>query len=218
MHRGARSTPHAPPGVRSAPLPRRFSPPAAGAGPAGFRSRPSAHGAFHRWSRPGRDCRDGSPIPSKRARSARASSPVNTTGIRTGFVARATTRRQAKPFSGPGRETRWRSASGSESRLARCPARPDESETPPPRRPHVRRITSPVEQDEPSDPIDVSLLGADAVVQPRDDVAASASSLGSAPGLDPHVFHAVFPSGGAHAPSHNPLCLQGFASSCRRPR
>jgi hypothetical protein len=57
-------------------------------------------------------------------------------------------------------------------------------------------------QDEAPDPIDVSLLGADAVVQSPDDVA----NLIEQPGLPPNRGrtlaspHAVFPYGGAHAP------------------
>ncbi len=70
--------------------------------------------------------------------------------------------------------------------------------------------------DEPSDPIDVSLLSVDAVVvvRPPDD----AADLIEQPGLAPcrgrilMSVHAVFPYGGARAPLYNPLRLQGLAS------
>jgi hypothetical protein len=67
----------------------------------------------------------------------------------------------------------------------------------------------PVEHDEPSDPIDVSLLAVDAVVvvQPPDD----AADLIEQHGLGPRrrrilmSVHAVFPYGGARAPLNIPL-------------
>ena len=67
-------------------------------------------------------------------------------------------------------------------------------------------------QDEPSDPIDVSLLGVDAVVvvHPPDD----AADLIEQPGLAPRrgmSVHAVFPYGGARAPLDNPLPRQGLS-------
>jgi hypothetical protein len=76
-----------------------------------------------------------------------------------------------------------------------------------------------MEQDEPSGPIDVSVLGADAVVQPPDDVA----NLIEQPGLAPRrcrilrSVHAVFPYGGVRAPLYNPLRLQGLASLAAAP-
>jgi hypothetical protein len=78
----------------------------------------------------------------------------------------------------------------------------------------------PVEQDERSDPIDLSQLGADAIVQPPDD----AADLIERPGLDrsrgPDAdmsVYAVFPYGGARAPLYNPLRLQGLASLAAAP-
>jgi hypothetical protein len=67
-----------------------------------------------------------------------------------------------------------------------------------------------MEQDEAPDPIDVSVLGADAVVQPPDDVA----DLIDQPGLAPRrcriliSVHAVFPYGGAHAPCTTPFVFK----------
>jgi hypothetical protein len=76
-------------------------------------------------------------------------------------------------------------------------------------------------QDEPSDPIDVSLLGVDAVVvvQPPDDAADLIEQPGSAPrrGRILMSVHAVFPYGGACAPFYNPLRLQGLASLAAAP-
>ena len=76
-----------------------------------------------------------------------------------------------------------------------------------------------MEQDKASDPIDVGLLGPDAVVQPPDD----AADLIEQPGLVPSrgqvlmSVHAVFPYGGARAPLYNPLRLQGLASLAAAP-
>ena len=86
-------------------------------------------------------------------------------------------------------------------------------------RTHLCRMPLPVEQDEPSDPIDVGQLGADAVVQPPDD----AADLIEQPGLAPRrgrilmSVHAVFPYGGTRAPLYNPLRLQGLASLAAAP-
>jgi hypothetical protein len=77
----------------------------------------------------------------------------------------------------------------------------------------------PMEQDVPSDPIDVGLLGADAVVQPPDD----AADLIEQPGLAASraqilmSVHVVFPYGGARAPLYNPLRLQGLPSLTHAP-
>jgi hypothetical protein len=70
----------------------------------------------------------------------------------------------------------------------------------------------PVEQDKASDPIDVGLLGPDAVVQPPDDVA----DLIEQPGLVPSrgqllmSVHAVFPYGGARAPCTIPFVFKAL--------
>ena len=122
-------------------------------------------------------------IPSKRARTARASSRVNTTGSLTGFLARSTPSSQPSSFFSTctvqehdGVQRLVLSRGGhlalhgqmGQKRLHLG-------------RPHLRRMPLPVEQDEPSDPIDVGLLGADAVVQPPDD----AADLIEQPGLAP---------------------------------
>ena len=67
-----------------------------------------------------------------------------------------------------------------------------------------------------TDPIDVSLLGADAVVQPPDDSADLIEQLGWLR-VGAGSVHAVFPYGGARAPLYNPLCLQGVASLTAAP-
>ncbi len=65
-------------------------------------------------------------------------------------------------------------------------------------RPHLGGMPLPMEQDEAPDRIDVGLLGADAVVQPPDDIA----NLIEQPGFPPNrgrilkSVHAVFPYGG----------------------
>jgi hypothetical protein len=68
-------------------------------------------------------------------------------------------------------------------------------------------------------PMDVGLLGADAVVQPPDD----AADLIEQPGLAPSrrqilmSVHAVFPYGGARAPLYNPHRLQGLVGLAHAP-
>jgi hypothetical protein len=93
----------------------------------------------------------------------------------------------------------------------------------PQRRPRRRTAPKPlpVEQDEPSDPIDVSLLGTDAVMQPPDDASDVIELSGFTPprGRILMSVHAVFPYGGARARLHNPLPRQDLRTLPKpRPR
>ena len=80
------------------------------------------------------------------------------------------------------------------------------------------RMPLPVEQDEPSDPIDVSVLG-DAVVQPPNDVA----NLIEQPGLAPRwcrilmSVHAVFPYGWGAPPCTIPVVFKALPASLPPP-
>lgn len=70
--------------------------------------------------------------------------------------------------------------------------------------PDLRGAPLPVEEDEAPDPVDVGLLGADAVVQPADDCRAPdrPAWVGPEPGPDPEAVHVVFPYGGGNGVRH----------------
>jgi len=74
-------------------------------------------------------------------------------------------------------------------------------------------------EEEAPDPVDVGLLGADAVVQPADDVAHPIDQPGLAPsrGQIPRSVHPVFLYDGARAPLYNPLRHHGVASLAAAP-
>jgi hypothetical protein len=84
---------------------------------------------------------------------------------------------------------------------------------------YLRGAPLPVEEDEAPDPVDVGLLGADAVVQPANDVAHLIEQPWLAPsrGQIPRSVHAVFPYGGAPAASYSLFCYQSVASLADAP-